>query len=171
MTGAQSDPLAEPSAKLLLRALGPELAGQHVTGPLNNPALELHDSNGVLISANDNWKDDPVQEALILATGLAPTSDLESAIDVTVAPGAQLSVPWSPDFSAFAYVLTGRGTAGAERRPVESDQGPFSVVGNPVQFDNTPPEDLQPQGLGVQYTRQFPRRTGRFSSRREREAD
>lgn len=25
-------------------------------------------------------------------------------------------------------------------RPVESDQGTFSVVGNPVQFDNTPPE-------------------------------
>jgi len=25
-------------------------------------------------------------------------------------------------------------------RPIESDQGTFSVVGNPVQFDNTPPE-------------------------------
>src|SRR4051812_19498744 len=41
---------------------------------------------------------------------------------VTLAPGAELSVPWSADFSAFAYVLTGRGTAGAERRPVEGDQ-------------------------------------------------
>jgi redox-sensitive bicupin YhaK (pirin superfamily) len=41
---------------------------------------------------------------------------------VTLAPGAELSVPWSPDFSAFAYVLTGRGTAGAERRPFEGDQ-------------------------------------------------
>jgi redox-sensitive bicupin YhaK (pirin superfamily) len=40
----------------------------------------------------------------------------------TLAPGAQLSVPWSPSFSAMAYVLTGRGTAGAERRPVESGQ-------------------------------------------------
>jgi redox-sensitive bicupin YhaK (pirin superfamily) len=41
---------------------------------------------------------------------------------VTLAPGAQLSVPWSPDFSAFAYVLTGRGTAGQDQRPIESDQ-------------------------------------------------
>jgi quercetin 2,3-dioxygenase len=41
---------------------------------------------------------------------------------VTLAPGAELSVPWSPDFSAFAYVLTGRGTAGEEHRPVEGDQ-------------------------------------------------
>ena len=28
---------------------------------------------------------------------------------VTLAPGAEISVPWSPAFSAFAYVLTGRG--------------------------------------------------------------
>jgi redox-sensitive bicupin YhaK (pirin superfamily) len=41
---------------------------------------------------------------------------------VTLAPGAQLAVPWSPDFSAFAYVLAGRGTAGAEARPVEDGQ-------------------------------------------------
>src|SRR5207245_2801103 len=41
---------------------------------------------------------------------------------VTLAPGAQLSVPWNPAFSALAYVLTGRGTAGPEGRPVEGGQ-------------------------------------------------
>ena len=41
---------------------------------------------------------------------------------VTLAPGAQLSVPWTPAFSALAYVLTGRGTAGSERRPIGSGQ-------------------------------------------------
>src|ERR1700704_2156148 len=41
---------------------------------------------------------------------------------VTLAPGAQLSVPWNPAFSALAYVLTGRGAAGLEGRPVESGQ-------------------------------------------------
>src|SRR4029077_3428071 len=40
----------------------------------------------------------------------------------TLAPGAQLSVPWSPEFSAMAYVLTGRGAVGAEARPVEGGQ-------------------------------------------------
>jgi redox-sensitive bicupin YhaK (pirin superfamily) len=40
----------------------------------------------------------------------------------TLAPGAELSVPWSPDFNAMAYVLTGRGTAGPEGRPVEGGQ-------------------------------------------------
>ena len=41
---------------------------------------------------------------------------------VTLAPDAELSVPWRPDFSAFAFVLTGRGSAGDERRPLEADQ-------------------------------------------------
>ncbi|MGO9873103.1 MAG: pirin family protein [Acidimicrobiia bacterium] len=41
---------------------------------------------------------------------------------VTLAPGAQLSVPWAADFNAFAYVLTGRGTVGEEGRPVEDGQ-------------------------------------------------
>jgi len=40
----------------------------------------------------------------------------------TLATGAQLSVPWNQRFSAFAYVLTGRGTAGTEGRPIEGDQ-------------------------------------------------
>ena len=41
---------------------------------------------------------------------------------VTLAPGAEVSVPWNPAFNVMAYVLTGVGTAGAERRPVESGQ-------------------------------------------------
>lgn len=41
---------------------------------------------------------------------------------VTLAPGAQLAVPWNDAFSAFAYALTGRGSAGAEGRPIEAGQ-------------------------------------------------
>jgi redox-sensitive bicupin YhaK (pirin superfamily) len=40
----------------------------------------------------------------------------------TLAPGAQLEVPWNPAFNALAYVLTGHGTAGAEGRPIEDGQ-------------------------------------------------
>jgi redox-sensitive bicupin YhaK (pirin superfamily) len=40
----------------------------------------------------------------------------------TLAPGAQLSVPWNSTYNALVYVLTGRGTVGAERRPVEAGQ-------------------------------------------------
>ena len=41
---------------------------------------------------------------------------------VTLAPGAQISVPWNDTFTAFAYVLTGHGTVGAEERPVQAGQ-------------------------------------------------
>ena len=41
---------------------------------------------------------------------------------VTLAPGAQLSVPWDRAFSAMAYVLTGRGSAGPDQRPIEEGQ-------------------------------------------------
>ena len=49
-------------------------------------------------------------------------------VHATVAPGAQLSLPWRPDFNALAYVLSGRGSVGAEGRPIEGGQ--LAVFGN-----------------------------------------
>jgi len=46
---------------------------------------------------------------------------------VTLASGARLAVPWSRDFSAFAYALGGRGTVGAKARPL--DDGELAVFG------------------------------------------
>ncbi len=40
----------------------------------------------------------------------------------TIAPGAQLSLPWQPDYNALVYTLSGEGTVGAERRPTRSGQ-------------------------------------------------
>jgi quercetin 2,3-dioxygenase len=40
----------------------------------------------------------------------------------TISPGAQLTVPWNPEFNAMAYVLLGQGYAGAEARPVSSHE-------------------------------------------------
>jgi quercetin 2,3-dioxygenase len=41
---------------------------------------------------------------------------------VTLAPGAQLMVPWNPAFGAFAFVLAGHGAVGAEGRPLDDGQ-------------------------------------------------
>ncbi|HMK10323.1 MAG TPA: pirin family protein [Acidimicrobiales bacterium] len=38
----------------------------------------------------------------------------------TVSPDAQLDVRWNEGYNAMAYVLSGRGYAGAERRPIDS---------------------------------------------------
>jgi redox-sensitive bicupin YhaK (pirin superfamily) len=43
-------------------------------------------------------------------------------LHATVAPGAELALPWNPTFSAFAYVLSGRALAGPDNRPVLDHQ-------------------------------------------------
>ncbi|TMK88766.1 MAG: pirin family protein [Actinobacteria bacterium] len=48
-------------------------------------------------------------------------------VHATVAPGARLSLPWRPDFNALVYVLSGRGSVGAEGRPIEV--GELAVFG------------------------------------------
>ncbi|GAA4656742.1 pirin family protein [Streptomyces chumphonensis] len=43
-------------------------------------------------------------------------------LHATVSPGAQVTLPWRRDWNALAYVLAGRGTVGAERRPIHLGQ-------------------------------------------------
>ena len=75
---------------VLLRAIGPSISVPEVQ-VLADPVLELHPSGAATIT-NDNWRDDPVQEAAILATGLQPTNNLEAAIDTTLNPGTYTAV-------------------------------------------------------------------------------
>jgi hypothetical protein len=76
---------------VLLRAIGPSLA-PGVPDALADPVLELHGPGAFATVTDDNWRDDPVQEAAVLATGLAPTNDLEAAIDATLNPGAYTAI-------------------------------------------------------------------------------
>lgn len=80
------------ASKVIVRARGPSLAGAGVNNPLADPTLELHDGNGNLLLANDNWQDDPGQAALITASGFAPSDNLESAIVIGLAPGNYTAV-------------------------------------------------------------------------------
>jgi uncharacterized delta-60 repeat protein len=71
--------LGQAPERVLVRAIGPSL---NVPGKLADPTLELRDGDGVLLAANDNWRTD--QEIEIMATGAAPTNDLESALISTL---------------------------------------------------------------------------------------
>ncbi|MET7639417.1 pirin family protein [Streptomyces sp. NPDC005438] len=66
-----------------------------------------------------------------------------SYVHATVSPGARLTVPWPAEFNALVYVLAGRGTVGAEQRPLEEGQlavlGPgeaLSLTGSALQDHN-----------------------------------
>jgi redox-sensitive bicupin YhaK (pirin superfamily) len=41
---------------------------------------------------------------------------------VTVAPGAQIDIPWREDFNALAYVLAGNGSVGPNGQPIRTGQ-------------------------------------------------
>lgn len=77
--------VANQPAKVVVRALGPSLSAQGVASTLADPMLELRDANGALIAANDNWRSD--QETQLIASGLAPNDDRESAMVKTITPG------------------------------------------------------------------------------------
>jgi glucose/arabinose dehydrogenase len=76
--------------KVIIRALGPSTG---VTGALADPVLELHASDGSLITSNDNWKDNTAQQQQdIINNQLAPPNDLESAIVITLQPGTYTAI-------------------------------------------------------------------------------
>ncbi|HVF70569.1 MAG TPA: DUF1800 family protein [Chthoniobacterales bacterium] len=78
--------------RMLMRARGPSLFlnGAPIAGRLANPAMELRDSNGALLRANDNWRSE--QQAEIAASSIAPTDDNEPAIVSTLTPGSYTTI-------------------------------------------------------------------------------
>jgi hypothetical protein len=70
------------SKKVMIRAIGPSLGANGVPGVLSDTTLDLYDGGGQLLASNDNWRD--LQQAQIEATGIAPSSPLESAIVMTL---------------------------------------------------------------------------------------
>ncbi|PZR76560.1 MAG: hypothetical protein DLM73_02110 [Chthoniobacterales bacterium] len=70
-------------AKVVVRAIAPSLAAI-LPGVLQATTLELHDSNGSVIS-NEGWRS--TQESELLATQLQPANDNEAAILATLVPG------------------------------------------------------------------------------------
>ena len=75
---------------MLVRGIGPSLAQFGVPNVLADPVMELHGPAGFTTIVNDNWRD--TQATVIIATGIPPTSDLESAILVSLDPGAYTAI-------------------------------------------------------------------------------
>ena len=85
--------------KVIIRGIGPSLSG--VGAVLPDPTLELHQGNTTL-AINDNWKlrqDGSSQQAEVESTTIPPTNELESAIVMTLPPGA------------YTAILSGKGGA------------------------------------------------------------
>jgi hypothetical protein len=73
--------------EVVVRAIGPSLSAVGVSGALSDPTVELRDASGNLVDSNDNWGDHP-KAAQIQSENLAPNQPVESALQVTLNPGA-----------------------------------------------------------------------------------
>lgn len=86
---------AEPK-RVMIRALGPSV---EVPNRLVNPRLELRNSTGQLIAANDDWRQAANRQEII-ASLLAPTNDAESAILTPLTPGTYTAIVRGVDNTA-----------------------------------------------------------------------
>jgi len=77
---------------LVIRAIGPSLANFGVTGALPNPTMQLvRISDNTVVASNDDWQSGP-NAAQIQSAGFAPSNPLESAMMVTLGPGAYTAI-------------------------------------------------------------------------------
>jgi len=64
--------------------------------------------------------------------GPGTTHTSMTMLHATLSPGAELTIPWRPDFNALLYVLNGKGAVGPKRQPIGMGQlavfGPGDVI-------------------------------------------
>ena len=75
---------------VLVRALGPSLAPRGVQNPLANPLLRIY-SGQTQIAVNDDWGT-AANAAQLQASGYAPSEALDSALLITLTPGAYTAI-------------------------------------------------------------------------------
>ncbi len=70
-------------------------------------------------------------------------------VHATVAPGAELVLPWPEQFNALAYVLAGDGEVGPDRRPVTAGQTVVFGPGESVAVSAAATQDSRTDALEV----------------------
>jgi hypothetical protein len=81
----------QTTKSIAVRALGPSLGASGITDALSDPTVELHDGDGQIVAANDNWSSS-AQVSDIIASGFAPNDPRESALFATLTPGSYTAV-------------------------------------------------------------------------------
>jgi quercetin 2,3-dioxygenase len=72
-----------------------------------------------------------------------------SIVHATLQPGAEVDIPWRPDFNALVYVLSGHGTVGVERRPIQLGQLAVLGEGDAVRVAAARAQDSRSPALDV----------------------
>ncbi|RBM05495.1 pirin family protein [Streptomyces sp. PT12] len=70
-------------------------------------------------------------------------------VHATVRAGAELAVPWRPDFNALGYVLAGNGHMGTERRPIRMGQTAVFGAGDAITVGADTKQDSRSDSLEI----------------------
>ena len=82
-------------------------------------------------------------------SGPGSTHTAITMVHVSLLPGAQLILPWNPQFNALTYVLAGQGTAGTERHAIGEGQMAVHVDGDVVVLSANENQDSRTQAFEV----------------------
>jgi len=81
--------------------------------------------------------------------GPGSTHSPMAMVHATLAPGAQVAVPWRPEFNALVYILGGAGSVGPEARPVRTGQLAVFGPGDSVTIAAASMQDAPTPNLDV----------------------
>ena len=81
--------------------------------------------------------------------GPGSTHSPMAMVHATLAPGAQVAVPWRPEFNALVYVLGGAGSVGPEARPIRTGQLAVFGAGDSVTIAAAEVQDARTPNLDV----------------------
>jgi hypothetical protein len=70
-------------------------------------------------------------------------------LHVTLEPGAQLDLPWQPDFNALVYVLSGKGTVGVKKHPIHTGQLAVHGDGDAIRVTADPRQESRHPALDL----------------------
>ncbi len=70
-------------------------------------------------------------------------------VHATLAAGADLTLPWRPEFNALVYVLAGRGTVGEKRQPIETGQLAVLGAGDEIEVAASTHQETRSPSLDV----------------------
>src|SRR3954463_4295036 len=70
-------------------------------------------------------------------------------VPLTMAPGAEVQLPWRADYNSLAYVLAGHGAVGADGRPARMGHRPVFGPGNTLTFKADAVQESRSPNLDV----------------------
>ena len=81
--------------------------------------------------------------------GPGSTHSPMAMVHATLAPGAQVQIPWPTEFNALVYVLGGAGSVGADGQPVRTGQLAVFGAGDSVTIGAAPTQESRTPTLDV----------------------